>query len=235
MAAIANRAKTLIKRVQDFWLAGANAATPLASSVSSRWFGGGAEFDALIRKEFESDLLEVHPLPSLTAADSDSTGAAPAPSALSKELDQSAEGVLTKVILMDQFSRNIYRSTPRMYAFDQSAQQLVTTIAFPKTYDLSLDPFQSVWLYMPLMHAESKTLQQLSITKFEALNQRVLSSKSPNAGFFTANLKYAYSHAADIARYGRFPYRNAVLGRPSTADGTYGCLSVPLIQDQDCL
>ena len=112
--------------------------------------------------------------------------------------------LLAAIILLDQFSRNIHRGTSRAFEADDLAVSL-TLSAIDRGWDVRYPPEQRAFVYMPLMHAEDASLQALSVAKFEELG---------NAN----NLKFARDHAAVIARFGRYPSRNAVLGRASTAE-----------------
>lgn len=116
------------------------------------------------------------------------------------------ETLLAAVIVLDQFSRNLFRGQAEAFAADPLALDL-TRMAISKGWDRSVPPEQRAFLYMPLMHAEDEEAQAESVACFTALG---------NAN----NLKYARDHADAIARFGRFPGRNAALGRVSTDDET---------------
>jgi uncharacterized protein (DUF924 family) len=114
------------------------------------------------------------------------------------------EALLAAVILLDQFSRNLHRGEAEAFAADPLAREL-TLLALEKGWETGLVPERRAFLYMPLMHAEDRELQSLSVERFAepGLEQ---------------NLDYARDHADCIARFGRFPSRNAALGRKSTAE-----------------
>jgi uncharacterized protein (DUF924 family) len=115
---------------------------------------------------------------------------------------RSPRGALALVILLDQLTRNIYRGTPRMYAGD--ARAVATSLAvIEHGADASLSADERQFLYMPLMHSEDRALQQRSLEKFRELGQ---------------SLEYAEHHAEIVLRFGRFPHRNAILGRESTPE-----------------
>ena len=121
------------------------------------------------------------------------------------ELDHWARtprGALALVILLDQFTRNIHRGTRRMYAGDAKAVATCLKI-IERGEDVSLSDDERQFLYMPLMHSEDRPLQQLSLEKFRELGQ---------------SLAYAEDHADIVFRFGRFPHRNALLGRESTEE-----------------
>lgn len=110
--------------------------------------------------------------------------------------------LLAAVIVLDQFSRNLFRGEGEAFAADGLAQEL-TLEAIEKGWDGGMTGERRQFLYMPLMHAEDAALQDLCIDKFEALGDR-------------QSLQYAHQHAGAILRFGRFPTRNAALGREST-------------------
>jgi uncharacterized protein (DUF924 family) len=128
------------------------------------------------------------------------------------ELDQwaeSPEGALALVLLLDQFPRNIYRGTARAFASDDKAR-VIARHAVAAKFDHALPPVRRAFLYMPFQHSESLSDQHESVRLF-----RELASDSADAAGF---VQYAERHLELISRFGRFPYRNAVLGRQSTPD-----------------
>ncbi|EZP57186.1 hypothetical protein BW41_00028 [Sphingomonas sp. RIT328] len=110
--------------------------------------------------------------------------------------------LLAAIILLDQFSRNLHRGAAEAYAADGLARELTHT-AIGRGWEGRYPPERRVFLYMPLMHAEDLAEQDLSVTKFEALG-------------LADNIAFAHDHRDVIAAYGRFPSRNAALGREST-------------------
>lgn len=119
---------------------------------------------------------------------------------------RTAHGRLALVLVLDQFSRHIHRGTAQAFAADAKAQALaLEAIALGIDGQLALS--QRHFLYLPLMHAEDPDLQRESVAAFEGLRD-----------FVEEVLAFARSHEADIARFGRFPYRNAALGRTTTED-----------------
>jgi uncharacterized protein (DUF924 family) len=115
-----------------------------------------------------------------------------------------AEGALALVLLLDQFPRNIYRRSPHAFATDLLAQGVVLR-AIERRFDAATDTFLRVFFYLTFEHAEDLALQERGVTLTEALRDAE----------FT---KYAILHRDIIARFGRFPHRNAVLGRKSTPE-----------------
>jgi uncharacterized protein (DUF924 family) len=153
-------------------------------------FGADAAFDARVRELFAEDLAEVlH-------------GSHP-PRTLGRD-DR-----LAIIILTDQLTRNMYRGTPRayegdVYAFD-AAQYVIAA-----GQDETLSPLRRSFVYMPFLHAEDIRVQGQSLMLFRKLASEAASMKDA--------LKYAEQHYATVARFGRFPERNGILGRPSTAE-----------------
>ena len=109
---------------------------------------------------------------------------------------------LALIILLDQFPRNMYRHTPQAFATDDRAVE-ITKQAIALNHGQSLTQEQEVFLYMPLMHSESKSDQALCVERFTKLGK-------------DDNLKFARKHQEIIARFDRFPHRNEILGREST-------------------
>jgi uncharacterized protein (DUF924 family) len=110
--------------------------------------------------------------------------------------------LLAAVILLDQFTRNIHRGTSRAFEADPLALSL-TQKALGEEWEDRYPPERRAFLLMPLMHAEDAGLQRLSVERFAALGN-------------PENLRFAQDHAAVVERYGRFPSRNAALGRASS-------------------
>ena len=121
---------------------------------------------------------------------------------------------LALIVLLDQFSRNIYRGSARAYAQDLQALSL-TVSGMQLGADATLDPVERLFFYMPLMHAESLDVQEESVAAFRRL---VEEAPAEVRRTFESNLQYAIQHRGIIARFGRFPLRNRVLGRESTPD-----------------
>lgn len=111
-------------------------------------------------------------------------------------------GRLAEVLVLDQFSRNIWRNTPKAFAQDSMALVLAQE-AVRSQADQALDINQRRFFYMPYMHSESADIHRQAITLFE---QEGLED----------NLRFELLHQDIIQRFGRYPHRNAILGRPST-------------------
>jgi uncharacterized protein (DUF924 family) len=198
----------LSKTILDYWFSSLDDTTPLDrqrepfQTCFARWYGKQAAIDDEIRARFE---------PALLAATRDG-------SRWERELanwQRAPLGLLSLVILLDQLPRNMYRGSSRMYAYDALALS-VTTLAIREyeTHPLSL--VQRMFLYVPLMHVESATLQQAMVARFEGLAKSALERSPHNSGFFEFALQYARRHREVVETFGRFPHRNAILERTST-------------------
>ena len=172
---------------------------PLAGEILAFWFGPlpHATRDVWFRKN-----------PAFDTEIADRFGSA-VEAALRDELREwiaTPHGTLARVLLLDQFTRNIFRDTPRAFAGDAQALEMASA-AVDGGLDRLLDRNERWFLYMPFEHAENLAAQERSLTLF-----RTLTGDDPG------ELKWAEKHAAIIRRFGRFPHRNKILGRESTAE-----------------
>jgi uncharacterized protein (DUF924 family) len=168
-----------------------------AEQNAARWYVADAEFDSTIRRRF-GELAEA---------------------AAEGRLDDWAEtpsGWLALLILLDQFSRNLHRHDGRAWTQDVKAQRLAVS-GIARGDDRTLPPLQRVFAYMPLEHAESVALQRRSVELFDALRNDVPAEQRARFDEFHV---YAGKHRDVIGRFGRFPHRNALLGRADTPDET---------------
>ncbi|MEO2267732.1 DUF924 family protein [Pseudoalteromonas sp. YIC-656] len=112
-----------------------------------------------------------------------------------------AQGALCEIIVLDQFSRNMFRDTPKALAFDGLALCLAQH-AVDKGFDMQLNEQERPFMYMPYMHSESKVIHQEADRLFKPLD----------------NYEFEVAHKKIIDRFGRYPHRNEILGRKSTDD-----------------
>lgn len=179
--------------ILNYWFGDQNEEYPYEKSKI--WFGGGSDVDREIRDRFEYLLFK----------------------AKNNELEhwkKTPRGRLALIILVDQFTRNIYRGTAEAFAFDFIAQEL-TLEGLAKGEDLKLSPIERAFFYLPLEHSEEIALQKLSIAKFNTLED---DSPQSLKTIFESYADYALKHYEIIDKFGRFPHRNAILGRESTID-----------------
>lgn len=177
---------TRAREVLDFWFGAPGSAE--YGRARKMWFRKDAAFDALLRERFGA-LLDA-----ACAGELDAWCATP-------------EGALALVIVLDQFSRNCHRGTPRAFAADDKALAVARAMVASGD-DLRLPGVEHrAFAYLPFEHAETAEAQRESLRLFGEL------AKDPQAkGYYD----YAVRHADVIARFGRFPHRNAQLGREST-------------------
>ena len=116
-------------------------------------------------------------------------------------------GALALVIVLDQFTRNVFRGTPRAFAGDPRALAIATRLV-DTSRDMALAPVERWFVYMPLEHSERLLDQYESVRLFERLA----------ADGLDAPLDWARRHFEVVRRFGRFPHRNAILGRESTSE-----------------
>lgn len=120
-----------------------------------------------------------------------------------------AAAPLAELLLLDQCTRNIFRDTPRAFAGDSRALALAREMTASGA-DRRLHPLQRGFVYLPFEHAEDLAAQQEGLRHFEAL-------AAADAGS-ADTLLWAQRHEVIVRRFGRFPHRNAILGRSSTAE-----------------
>jgi uncharacterized protein (DUF924 family) len=181
-----------IEAIHDFWFGELDADGLPASDRNSRWFGANAETDDLCRRRFGACLEQ----------------------ALRGELDHWAEtdrGLVALVVALDQFSRNIHRGSAMAFAGDERALARAQE-AIDSGRDQRLPAIHRVFLYLPLEHCEDLETQERCVVLFEELED---SMQHPPFANFT---RYAVAHREVIARFGRFPHRNALLGRSSSPE-----------------
>lgn len=155
------------------------------------WFRKDDAFDAALRERFGASIQQ-------------------ALAGGLREWDEDGpRGTLARILLLDQFTRNAWRGKPESFAGDAlalaAAQQLVDA-----GRHLELNPVERQFVYMPFEHAEDARMQERAVSLFAEL-------ADANEGFGEA-LDYAHRHRGVIARFGRFPHRNAILGRASTPE-----------------
>lgn len=181
--------------ILDFWLDDGLALGWPTHDLGARWFGGGAALDQEIKMRFGAQVVQA-------------VGGA------LQDWEPQPASRLALVILLDQFTRNVFRTTGQAFAGDARAQQLVLqTLA--QQEDRQLPWIGRVFIYMPLMHAEDPALQDECVARFSRL---VADAPATLKQRLQGHLAYARQHQDIIARFGRFPYRNAALGRTNTPE-----------------
>ncbi len=194
-ATITDAEKDRIEAILTFWFKEQNLSAPQIDGRMDVWFGEDPVFDEEIAGEFSRD-VEL---------------------ATEGRLDHWAHesrGRLALIILLDQFRRNIYRNTPEAFALDKAALKLCVEGAMEKK-DKGLSPIERVFFYMPLQHAESRKVQEKSVQIYSKLAEAV--SPTLRETFETV-AQFAELHADIVRQFGRFPHRNAILGRENTPE-----------------
>ena len=179
--------------VLDFWFADTLTNPDSLAGRRAIWFMGGPDIDQLITKKFGT-------LPD---------------AALAGELQHwatDARNTLALVLVLDQFPRNIYRNTARAYHYDTAGLNLAVNI-IDHDLNLSLHPIEQSFLFLPLEHSEALEDQTRAVQLYETLTTQ---SSDPYLESAKNSLDYAKRHCDIIRRFGRFPHRNAILGRDST-------------------
>lgn len=179
----------------DFWL-GPEPKTPEeVMARGKRWFRGGPEVDAEVVRRYG---------PAIECA-------------LAGGLDEwlaDERGWLAIILVLDQFTRNAYRNDPRTYAGDARAQKLALE-ALDDGRWARLSFHERHFAMMPLLHAELLPLQERSV----ALTDQLMAETPPlERGFMAMGVEQAHKYRDIIARFGRFPHRNQILGRASTPE-----------------
>src|SRR5512146_1558341 len=172
-----------VDKILDFWFG--DGTDP---EHERRWFAQDAAFDQACRAGFLADHER----------------------AARGELDSwkhEPSGTLALILLLDQFSRNIFRGMPRAFATDPKALE-TAKYGVGRGFDLTLAPLRRPFIYLPFQHSENLDDQRESVKLFHKL-----AAEHPA---MAGHVEYAEDHMEVIRRFGRFPHRNAVLGRAST-------------------
>jgi uncharacterized protein (DUF924 family) len=188
-------------------------ATPTADDVLAYWFGthaGDAATAAAQKKLWWSKDPAVDAEIRARFATLVTTAAGSA----HRNWADTPRGRLALILLFDQFPRNIYRDTAQAFAHDAQALQLALD-GLAAGADSKLRAIERVFFYLPLEHAESTDMQERSVALFAALAAGVPATERET---FTGYADYAVRHRDIVQRFGRFPHRNRILGRASTAD-----------------
>lgn len=186
---------TTVEKVISFWFGELDEEGRAKPSVSKRWFQKSETFDAEIGENFEG-VYEA-----IAAGEHQDWLEAP-------------RGRLAYVIVLDQFSRNMFRGTPKMYAQDARGLKVAKEGVY-RGDDKKLAFSERPFLYMPLMHSEELEDQQVCVELFEAFRDELEGKKREQ---IENNLDYAVRHLEIVERFGRFPHRNKIMGRESTAE-----------------
>ncbi len=194
-ATITDEDQARIDAILAFWFKEHELSAPQIDCRMDIWFGEDPEFDHEIQQNFAIDVE----------------------SASEGKLDHWADesrGRLALILLLDQFRRNIYRGSAKAFEKDNVALKLCVEGAMQKK-DRGLTAIQRAFFYMPLQHAESPKVQAKSVELYSKLAEAV--SPTFQETFLTI-AQFAELHRDIVDQYGRFPHRNALLGRKNTPE-----------------
>jgi uncharacterized protein (DUF924 family) len=183
------------EKILNYWFGSLTDPSDYPSDKASMWFSGKELVDKEIRDRFSATLHQ----------------------ATQNELDEWADtprGRLALIVLLDQFTRNIYRDDGQAFAYDHLARKLALE-GIVKGHDRALYPVERIFFYLPFEHAENRDLQVLSVALFQQIVEETSGEMRTKA---LSYLKYAGLHKVIVDRFGRYPHRNKLLGRDSTAD-----------------
>ncbi|MBE7376268.1 DUF924 family protein [Pseudomonas lopnurensis] len=182
------------QQLLDWWFGQGATAAEIYAGKHALWFGYKPAQDAQARERFGAWVQE--------ALDGGL-----------QEWAEQPEGWLALLLLLDQLPRMIHRGTPRAFAGDARALQLARE-GLAHGGDMLLAPIQRVFVYLVLEHTENLAVQDLAVAHFAALRDIAAADEQKPFGEF---LDYAERHREVISRFGRFPHRNAILGRDCSA------------------
>jgi len=185
-----------IDEIISFWFGELTDAGTADDEHRARWWEKNPDFDNLIRERF-GDLV------------------AAAERGKLEDWRQSSRGQLAIILLIDQFRRNLFRDLPEAWSEDSMAQELCRELINSGRIN-DLPEQYRYFALMPLMHAESIENQDACVERFDAL--AAAASSEPLKDNFEGAAKYARAHRDIVARFGRFPHRNEILGRVSTEE-----------------
>lgn len=183
--------------ILNYWFGTLHENKAPSSDYYEMWFAKRDDIDRHIKSNFEEDLN--------CAVDGKL-----------KSWEDTPRGILALIILLDQFSRNIYRETAKAFAQDNLALELCLR-GMAKGVDKNLHPVERLFFYMPLEHSEDLEMQKKSVEYFSLL-EKLFTSPPSLASMISTFRDYADKHFVIIERFGRFPHRNDILGRESTPE-----------------
>ncbi|NNC63792.1 MAG: DUF924 domain-containing protein [Gammaproteobacteria bacterium] len=182
------------EEILAFWFGEPAVDAAAVQVLMKRWFHTDSEQDALTRDRFGSAMAD-------------------AAASRLQNWEGRPRSRLALILLLDQFPRNVFRGTAA--AFEQDAKALNLTInGIAAAQDRDLGPFERLFFYMPMQHSESIAVQNRSVELFDELARSAGTDFLADA--LASSADYARQHRDIIARFGRFPHRNEILGRTST-------------------
>lgn len=182
-----------IEEILGYWFGNLPDDKTFPTDKAAMWFQDGPKYDSEIKERFKVDLDRA------TRGSYD-------------DWTQGARGTLALIILLDQFSRNIFRGTPEAFEQDRKALKIAYD-QIKREQDRELKIVERYFFYMPFMHSENIEFQERSVALFGLLAKAAPAAlEVPMLNAFD----YAKQHRDIVKCYGRFPHRNKILGREST-------------------
>jgi uncharacterized protein (DUF924 family) len=181
--------------VLDFWFGAPGSAAEVAARQRTLWFAKSAANDQIVAERFAETLVAAG------RGELDDWAATP-------------RGRLALIVVLDQFPHHIHRDHGQSFAYDALSLALAMEM-IERGEDAHVTPIERVFVYLPLEHAESMAMQDRSVALYETLAHEAAAAERQ---LFDGFLDYARKHRDVVARFGRFPHRNELLGRPSTTE-----------------
>jgi len=181
--------------VLDFWFGAPGSASEIAGRQRKLWFGKSPENDRAVIERFAATLA----------------------AATAGRLDHwlnTPRGRLARIVVLDQFPHHVHRGHGQSFAYDARSLALALDM-IQRGEDARITPIERVFVYLPLEHAESIEMQDRSVALYEKLAHEAATAERQ---LFDGFLDYARKHRDVVARFGRFPHRNELLGRLSTPE-----------------
>ena len=154
-----------------------------------RWFSKDEEFDKMLLENFEADIINFN------------------------EAKQGAS--IDAILLHDQVTRNIYRGTPKSFSGDAIGQRLAKSL-LPNLMEMPI--YEAAFALMPLMHSEKLEDHKICLEMFTKLHEKCTTTNNDAADAMAYFIKFEKDHVEPIEKFGRYPSRNAILGRESTPE-----------------
>ncbi len=181
--------------ILEFWFGDATSNQEVNDRKKALWWSKNDQTDREITERFESITNAVY-------------------RGEMSQMQRSARGLLASIICLDQFPRNMYRGTAESFSFDQTALRLAIEMV-DKSWDQTLLPVYRVFAWLPFEHSEDIAMQHKSLMLYDNLRNSV---EPDEREMFDGYYQFAYRHFEIIERFGRYPHRNQILARESTAE-----------------
>ncbi|KPK17317.1 MAG: hypothetical protein AMJ62_01255 [Myxococcales bacterium SG8_38] len=181
--------------ILEFWFGELDELGRARPEQRKRWWTKSEDFDAVIKSQFLGDYEAI------VARDREAWR-------------NTARGALAYIIALDQFSRNMFRGAPKMFAADELAREACRE-GLEQGFDTKLAFDERVFFYLPLEHSEDPSDQARCLDLFQRLLEGAPEALKEDAAYY---LDFAKRHQAIIERFGRYPHRNQILGRASTPE-----------------